>query len=86
LLSWFFELLLIIIDPVTSTVLHGSGSVVATCSGQRKSPSIGDIESNEDDTVSDEGTDEGDNEDQASNPSLRLDSRTPDNAIKIWSL
>jgi hypothetical protein len=75
------------IDPVTSTAVHSSGTVVATCSGQRRFPDAsGDLSdeesdgeeyiSDEDDTISD----------QSSSISSKVIPRTPDNSIKLWSL
>ncbi|KAG4432246.1 hypothetical protein IFR05_012279 [Cadophora sp. M221] len=73
-------------DPVSSTVVHPSGTVVATCSGQRSSPAIGN--SNEGSEDSDEGSDEEDSDDEGSTStrSSSLSSRIPDNSIKVWSL
>jgi hypothetical protein len=67
---------------VTSTILHSSGTVVVTCSGQRSFPSL------RDDASEAESDDEqaSDNESQTSNHSSEAPSRTPDNSIKVWSL
>jgi telomerase Cajal body protein 1 len=77
-------------DPVSSTVLHNSGSVIATCSGQRVQSVI------EEDTViseEDDGIDEkeqGRRFDEGSHhPPTRLPARTtrtPDNSINVWSI
>ncbi|KAI9723956.1 MAG: hypothetical protein M1812_000674 [Candelaria pacifica] len=64
-------------DPVTSTVVHPSGSVVATCSGQRHdfpSGSWGDDNESED---SDPDTSD-------STCSSSLAKSRPDNSLKIW--
>jgi hypothetical protein len=83
-------------DPVTSTIVHSSGSVVATCSGQRSEPNFDDSESESEENDSDEeseesgsdiGSDSGsEGESSISSQSVKLSSRTPDNSIKIWSL
>ncbi|KAH8678653.1 hypothetical protein BGZ60DRAFT_428486 [Tricladium varicosporioides] len=44
-------------DPVTSTVVHSSGTVVATCSGQRSTPEL-----TSSDTSSDGGSERGDSD------------------------
>jgi hypothetical protein len=69
-------------DSVTSAVIHSSGTVAATCSGQRIFPSLGDDESDDED--GEEQVNDG--EDQSSGHSSKHPSRTPDNSIKIWSL
>lgn len=61
-------------DPVTSAILHSSGTVVATCSGQRSIPSLRD-----------DGSD-SDSESDTSSHSSTAPSPTPDNRIKVWSL
>ncbi|KAH7355139.1 WD40-repeat-containing domain protein [Rhexocercosporidium sp. MPI-PUGE-AT-0058] len=73
-------------DPVSSTVVHSSGTVVATCSGQRSAPSIGNISEGSED--SDENSSDEDEDDEASTStcSSSLSFRTPDNSIKVWSL
>ncbi|KAI1006942.1 hypothetical protein K3495_g1273 [Podosphaera aphanis] len=63
-------------DPVTSTVVHTSGTVVATCSGQRSSPA----QYFDDDNKSEY------NESSNNNGSPCTDPRSPDNSLKIWSL
>ncbi|PVH82194.1 hypothetical protein DL98DRAFT_415466 [Cadophora sp. DSE1049] len=71
-------------DTVTSTAVHSSGTVVATCSGQRSSPGAGYCEGSED---SDNGSDEdSDDEELSSAYSSFIGLRTPDNSIKVWSL
>lgn len=69
-------------DPITSAVVHSSGTVIATCSGQRAFPSLGEDES--DDEAGEEQTSDG--EDQSSRHSSKPPSRTSDNSIKVWSL
>ncbi|KAA8571260.1 hypothetical protein EYC84_000588 [Monilinia fructicola] len=73
-------------NPIGSTVLHPSGTVVATCSGQRAEPSI------KDDTISDD-SDEDISDDESASDSNRSQSmvrkaagRAPDNSLKVWSL
>jgi hypothetical protein len=61
-------------DPVTSAILHSSGTVVATCSGQRSSPYPREDES------------DSDSESDTSSHSSTAPSPTPDNRIKVWSL
>lgn len=70
-------------DPVGSTAMHPSGSVVATCSGQRGTPGLNeDDDPDSDDSDDDEGSDEEEEESVAST-SLH---RTPDNTLKVWSI
>ena len=69
------------VDPVSSTIVHSSGTVVATCSGQRSIPDFGD---SEDDGSSDEGSSSS-GENETPTYSLNATSRTPDNTIKVWS-
>lgn len=69
-------------DPVTSTVVHSSGTVVATCSGQRSSPGAGHREGSQD---SDDSCGEGPDDEELSSTSSSP-FRTPDNSIKVWSL
>lgn len=64
-------------DSVGSTAMHPSGSVVATCSGQRGNP--GFTQSLESDSDSDD--DESDEESVASTLE-----KTPDNTLKVWSI
>lgn len=84
--GWDLRTNLRIIDPIGSTVLHPSGTVVATCSGQRAEPSI------KDDTISDD-SDEDISDDESASDSNRSQSmvrkaagRAPDNSLKVWSL
>ncbi|TGO51815.1 hypothetical protein BCON_0154g00350 [Botryotinia convoluta] len=74
-------------DPIGSTVLHPSGTVIATCSGQRAETNI-DVDVNDDDT-----SDEDSSDDESAPNSLQSPSRTPkdtggtpDNSIKVWTL
>jgi telomerase Cajal body protein 1 len=61
-------------DPVTSAILHSSGTVVATCSGERSFPPLREDES------------DSDSESDTSSYSSTAPSPTPDNRIKVWSL
>lgn len=74
------------IDPIGSTVLHPSGTVIATCSGQR-------IETNIDVDNDDDTSDEDSSDDESAPNSLQSPPRTPkdtgrapDNNLKVWSL
>jgi hypothetical protein len=77
---------------VTSTIVHSSGTVVATCSGQRSEPIFDDCESESEESDSDEDSEQSSSDDDSevesstSSLSVKLSSRTPDNSIKIWSL
>ena len=64
----------VLTDPVTSAILHSSGTVVATCSGERSFPSLREDES------------DSDSESDTSSHSSTAPSPTPDNRIKVWSL
>ena len=70
-------------DPISSAVLHNSGTVIATCSGQRFNPEIGEDDSSSDEEASD--SDESTDDDLLPRPPKQV-SRVPDNSIKIWSL
>ncbi|KAG0652451.1 WD40 repeat-containing antisense [Hyphodiscus hymeniophilus] len=81
-------------DPIGSTVVHNSGTVVATCSGQRSIAEFGSG-TDSDTSSSEEEDNEEDNEDSSPNSSIdgdspahsfRAPSRVPDNSIKLWSL
>lgn len=65
-------------DPVGSTAVHFSGTVVATCSGQRTKL---DEQFEEDDI--DSSSDNG--EDEARSPT-QLASKSVDNSLKVWAL
>ncbi|KAF7869883.1 hypothetical protein EAF04_004667 [Stromatinia cepivora] len=72
--------------PIGSTVLHPSGTVVATCSGQRA-----EININDDGTSID--SDEDSSDDESASDSQQFQStirkprgRIPDNSLKVWSL
>lgn len=76
-------------DPVSSTILHNSGTVIATCSGQRVQSKF------EDDSGSSDGEEisereEADHSDESSHDSLGKfptgTNRIPDNSIKVWYL
>ena len=69
------------VDPVSSTFVHSSGTVVATCSGQRSIPNLGNDDSSESESDS-----EGDSEDENSPSHSAKPHWTPDNSIKVWSL
>jgi hypothetical protein len=87
---------------VTSSTVHSSGTVVATCSGQRSSSALVDYEnddssgsesssessdsSSNSDSESSEDESESERERETSPPSPRPVSRIPDNSIKIWKL
>ncbi|KAG4421972.1 hypothetical protein IFR04_004831 [Cadophora malorum] len=71
-------------DPVTSTAVHSSGTVVATCSGQRSSPGAGYSEGSAD--SNDSSDDDSDDSELSSACSSSLGLRTPDNSIKVWNL
>jgi telomerase Cajal body protein 1 len=77
---------------VTSTIVHSSGTVVATCSGQRSTPVLGDSDSCSEESDSDEDSEESTSDDDSTDESVTssqsptLNSRTPDNSIKVWSL
>ncbi|KAE8448672.1 hypothetical protein EG329_009098 [Mollisiaceae sp. DMI_Dod_QoI] len=64
-------------DPASSTAMHPSGSVVATCSGQRRRP---DLEEDSDDE-----NNEGDEDDEESLPATSH-ARASDNTLKVWNM
>lgn len=71
-------------DPVGSTIVHNSGTVVATCSGQRSIPDFEDTDSSSEEGESaDEATDDGD---EFLTRASKATARTPDNSLKVWSL
>ncbi|KAK2624547.1 hypothetical protein QTJ16_006497 [Diplocarpon rosae] len=84
-------------DPITSAAVHSSGTVVATCSGQRSfsvedtDDGTGDGESTDDDSSDDDNSTDS-NSDSDSSSGSRLSrspkpvSTSPDNSIKVWSL
>ena len=87
--------MLTFLDPVSSTIVHSSGTVVATCSGQRTIPDFEntgsdseDSENSEDETDEfDDPTNGSDDSDRdSSTHSIKSTVRTPDNSIKVWSL
>ena len=88
--------MLTFVDPVSSTIVHSSGTVVATCSGQRAVPDFGNTESDSESNESGEDeTDESEDEtngpedsigDSSSTYSMKATGQTPDNSIKVWSL
>ena len=83
----------LVVDPVSSTVVHRTGTVVATCSGKRAdqiaygdSESETESESNSDTDSSEEEDDSSSDDESTSTSSARPLSQTPDNSIKVWSL
>lgn len=71
-------------DAISSTIIHSSGTVVATCSGQRSftKDDCNEGEDEKDDSESSE-------EESTSSPSMkstRSTPRVPDNTLKLWSL
>ncbi|RDL39823.1 Uncharacterized protein BP5553_04163 [Venustampulla echinocandica] len=73
-------------DPVTSTAVHSSGTVVATCSGQKTLPSVDGSDSGSDDESSGSDSDDDSEESENSSCSAHPTFKTPDNSIKVWSL
>lgn len=76
-------------DPVSSTAVHMTGTVVATCSGQRSPVLDGNSfsESNySDSSASPLATDPSGNNNGSSSRSSVPPSRILDNSIKVWSL
>ena len=80
---------LILQDPICSTIIHSSGTVVATCSGQRNALNF------DDDSLSSVDSDDERPEESASSSSTSsaapTSSRNPlrresDNSVKVWSL
>ncbi|KAK2731421.1 hypothetical protein FQN55_004700 [Onygenales sp. PD_40] len=63
-------------DPVTSAVVHPMGSVVATCSGQKKYPALDENEGNE----------TAESNVNASWPASEAITDNLDNTLKIWAL
>lgn len=73
--------------PVTSTIVHSSGTVVATCSGQRSVPTFEGSESGSEDDSSDSEEDSDESERSSRSSSQRsFQKKCPDNSIKVWSL
>ncbi|CAL3971475.1 unnamed protein product [Diplocarpon coronariae] len=84
-------------DPVTSAAVHMSGTVVATCSGQRYFPEearddgtevseSSEDDSSEDDSFPDSGSDSESSSGSTSSRPLKPVSGSTDNSIKVWSL
>ncbi|CZS89322.1 related to guanine nucleotide-binding protein [Rhynchosporium agropyri] len=73
-------------DPVSSTMVHSSGTVVATSSGHRSSPGFESSIQGSEDSSDDSSDSESDDEGSVSTRSLSPNFRTPDNSIKVWSL
>lgn len=82
------------IDPVSSTVVHSTGTVVATCSGKRAEIGVDQLSDDDSDTdSSDDSSDDSSSDGESistnsstSTNSIRPLSRSPDNSIKVWSL
>lgn len=68
-------------DPIGSTAMHPSGSVVATCSGQRGRPYLEENSDNDD-----ESGNSGEDSDEEDSPPKPLHSQASDNTLKIWSI
>ena len=91
-------MLIFVLDPISSTTIHSSGTVAATCSGQRSlplyedtisEPESSDAESSSDGSDDDESKeDEGSEDDDGTESSHSSNSicGVPDNSIKVWSL
>ena len=80
-------------DVVTSTMLHPTGSVMATCSGQRHYPASLDFGSEEieRDTDRSDATSQSSRSSPSTQPSMSTDSdagpaRAFENSLKIWAL
>ncbi|KAM3074627.1 hypothetical protein ACMFMG_008055 [Clarireedia jacksonii] len=80
-------------DPIGSTVLHNTGTVAATCSGQRSEPSwkdrfiVDDRSSSDEGSSSDDGSSSSESEESTSiSVSPQPPSKVPDNSLKVWSL
>lgn len=73
---------------MTSTIVHPSGTVVATSSGQRhvQEPSYDDSDDEYDSDLSEDGDDQEDSDSSASSGSSRPPLKIPDNSLKAWSL
>ncbi|CZR63410.1 related to guanine nucleotide-binding protein [Phialocephala subalpina] len=72
-------------DPIGSTAMHPSGSVVATCSGQRGRPHFEeDSDGDESNDTGEDSSDEGSHDETS--PSVTSQSRASDNTLKIWSI
>ncbi|KAL3418477.1 WD repeat domain-containing protein [Phlyctema vagabunda] len=78
-------------DPVTSTIVHNSGTVVATSSGQRAAFTVGDESGSDSESESEsKSDDEGDSDSDSNEDTQTSDSedyrRIPDNSIKVWAM
>ncbi|PQE26310.1 wd repeat-containing 79 protein [Rutstroemia sp. NJR-2017a BBW] len=84
-------------DPISSTVLHNTGTVVATCSGQRSEPywnggstmdykNSSDSSSDDETGSDDESSSSGSEEETSTSVTPPPPSRMPDNTLKVWSL
>ena len=76
---------LTVIDAISSTVLHPSGLVVATCSGSRHNPPSIDFEG---DLQSDSTYSDNDIPSPAlsTSTSVGLTERNMDNSLKFWAV
>ncbi|KAI9801822.1 MAG: hypothetical protein M1825_003195 [Sarcosagium campestre] len=72
-------------DPVTSTIVHHSGSVVATCSGQRKPLSTDWEDSSDSDDSSMEDAQASSSASSSSSHQLP-ETKFMDNSLKVWKL
>lgn len=73
-------------DPIASTIVHSTGTVVATCSGQRslRQVEVSDVDS--DGSSSEEDDDESHLSSTSSHYSKESAQKRFDNSVKIWSL
>jgi hypothetical protein len=80
------------LDPVTSTIVHSSGTVVATSSGQRSTElavEVGDSSSDEDEENSDFTSSSSEFSLPSADSSINLPKairKLPDNSIKVWKI
>lgn len=77
-------------DAVSSTTLHTSGSVLATCSGQRHSlppvRAVDDLGSESDSDTSSSGSLNSKSPLSSTSPSLQALPQGTDNSLKLWAL
>ena len=79
---------------MTSTVVHSSGTVVATCSGQRSLNQLEGDDGSDGQSDSSSSSDDSDSDSESAFSATRDSSstssqptlRTPDNSIKVWKL
>lgn len=72
--------------PVTSVAVHASGSVAATCSGERSYPASRRLSFDTEDRKSIESGSDHSSDDEHKLPISQSISQTPDNNVKVWSL